>query len=202
MKTMNRRSFLKHSAVAAATVSLPAYSWARVPGANDAIRVGKYGYVEKPVCHEVWEGSQTVKAARAHKRIVQAGTQSRSSFALKEAVDWVRAGNLGKVVLARGLCYKPRTSIGKVDGPQPPPPNVDYDIWCGPAPMEPIRRKQFHYDWHSFWSYGNGDLGNQGIHQMDIARWFLGEAELSPRVWSVGGRLGYEDDGQTPNTQI
>jgi hypothetical protein len=114
----------------------------------------------------------------------------------------VRAGNLGKIVVARGLCYKPRPSIGKVSGPQPPPPNVDYDLWSGPAPVDPIRRRQFHYDWHWFWNYGCGDLGNQGIHQMDICRWFLGENELSPRVWSVGGRLGYDDDGETPNTQI
>ena len=133
---------------------------------------------------------------------MQAGTQSRSSQAIKEAIEWVRAGNLGKIVIARGLCYKPRASIGKVDGPQPPPAGVDYDLWCGPAPKAPIHRQHFHYDWHWFWDYGNGDVGNQGIHQMDIARWFLGEPELSPRVWGIGGRLGYEDDGETPNTLI
>ncbi len=252
MKRINRRSFLKNSAIAAGALALPAYSWGRVPGANDAIRVGIVGfggrgkdhiegmrsleiknvrivalcdvdqkvlaagcesfsmknervasfgdirklleqddidaitiatpnhwhalaalwavqagkdvYVEKPVCHEVWEGNQLVKAARKYKRIVQAGTQSRSSFAIKQAVEWVRAANLGRIVLARGLCYKPRTSIGKVDAPQQPPPDVDYNLWCGPAPMAPIRRKRFHYDWHWFWDYGNGDLGNQGIH--------------------------------------
>jgi predicted dehydrogenase len=167
-----------------------------------AVQAGKDVYVEKPVSHNVWEGRKLVEAARKHNKIVQTGTQSRSSQGIKEAVEWVRAGNLGKILVARGLCYKPRGSIGKVEGPQPPPPGVDYDLWCGPAPMAPIRRKQFHYDWHWIWDYGCGDLGNQGIHQMDISRWFLGVDELSPRVWSVGGRLGYEDDGETPNTQI
>jgi predicted dehydrogenase len=167
-----------------------------------AVQAGKDVYVEKPVSHNVWEGRKLVEAARKYGRIVQTGTQIRSSHAIKSAIEWVRAGNLGKILVARGLCYKSRPSIGRVDGPQPPPPNVDYNLWCGPAPMDPIRRKQFHYDWHWFWNYGNGDLGNQGIHQMDVARWFLGENALSPRVWSVGGRLGYEDDGETANTQI
>jgi predicted dehydrogenase len=167
-----------------------------------SIQAGKDVYLEKPVSHNVWEGRKIVEAARKYGKIVQTGTQSRSSRGIKQAVQWVREGNLGKVLIARGLCYKPRGSIGKVDGPQPVPPGVDYDLWCGPAPMAPIRRKQFHYDWHWFWDYGNGDLGNQGIHQMDIARWFLGVDELAPRVWSVGGRLGYDDDGETANTQI
>jgi predicted dehydrogenase len=171
-------------------------------GAIWAVQAGKDVYVEKPVSHNVWEGRQLVNAARKHQRIVQTGTQSRSSHAIRDAVAWVQAGNLGKIKLARGLCYKSRPSIGKVDAPQPPPANVDYNLWCGPAPMDAIRRKNFHYDWHWIWAYGNGDLGNQGIHQMDIARWFLGVQELSPAVLSVGGRLGYVDDGETANTQI
>jgi predicted dehydrogenase len=171
-------------------------------GAIWAVQAGKDVYVEKPVSHNVFEGRKIVEAARKHQKIVQTGTQSRSSHAIKEAIEWVRAGNLGKITVARGLCYKPRTSIGKVDGPQPVPAGVDYDLWCGPAPMDPIRRKRFHYDWHWIWNYGCGDLGNQGIHQMDIARWFLGVSELSPRVISAGGRLGYDDDGETANTQV
>ncbi len=167
-----------------------------------AVQAGKDVYVEKPVSHNVWEGRKAVEAARKYGRIVQAGTQSRSSPALIESIAWVRAGNLGPIRIARGLCYKRRTSIGKVDGPQPIPPEVNYDLWCGPAPMEPLMRKRLHYDWHWVWSTGNGDIGNQGIHQMDMARWFLGEQSLSPRVIGVGGRLGYVDDGQTPNTQI
>jgi predicted dehydrogenase len=172
-----------------------------------AIQAGKDVYVEKPISHNVWEGRKVVEAARKYHKIVQAGTQSRSSQAIREAVAWIREGNLGKIQVARGLCYKPRASIGKTEGPQPIPPGIDYDLWSGPAPVLPSRRnsKQFgpvHYDWHWIWAYGNGDLGNQGIHQMDIARWFLGVNELSPSVFSVGGRLGYEDDGETPNTQI
>jgi len=167
-----------------------------------AVQAGKDVYVEKPVSHNVWEGRKIVEAARKYKKMVQAGTQSRSSAAINESIRWVNAGNLGNLLVARGLCYKPRPSIGKVDGPQPVPAGLDYDLWSGPAPMSPIRRKRFHYDWHWFWDYGCGDLGNQGIHQMDIARWFLGVDELSPRVLSIGGRLGYDDDGETPNTQI
>ena len=167
-----------------------------------AIQAGKDVYVEKPVSHEVWEGRQLVKAARKYNRIVQAGTQCRSSQGIAEAIDWMREGHLGKIIRARGLCYKRRPSIGKVTGPQPIPPGVDYDLWCGPAPKDPLMRAHLHYDWHWVWPTGNGDLGNQGIHQMDLGRWVLGEKELSPRVWSVGGRLGYVDDGTTPNTLI
>ncbi len=167
-----------------------------------AIQSGKDVYVEKPVSHNVWEGRQIVNAARQHKKIVQTGTQSRSSQGIAEAAKWIQSGGLGKVKYARGLCYKPRGSIGLAQAEQPIPNDIDYDLWCGPAPLDPLRRKNLHYDWHWVWNYGNGDLGNQGIHQMDIARWILGEMELSPRVWSVGGRLGYKDDGQTPNTQI
>jgi len=169
------------------------------------MQAGKDIYVEKPVSHEVWEGRQIIAAARKYKKMVQAGTQSRSSSGIREAVAWVQQGNLGKILVARGLCYKPRVSLGKTVGPQPIPDTIDYNLWSGPAPVLPSRRNTprwgtVHYEWHWFWNYGNGDLGNQGIHQMDIARWFLGEQELSPRVFSVGGRLGYEDDGETPNT--
>ena len=167
-----------------------------------AIQAGKDVYVEKPVSHNVWEGRQLVHAARRHQRIVQTGTQSRSSQDIIAAIAWLREGHLGKIRCAHALCYKPRPSIGKVDGPQPVPPSVDYDLWCGPAPKEPLMRKKLHYDWHWVWPTGNGDLGNQGIHQMDLARWCLGETGLSPRVLSLGGRLGYVDDGTTPNTQI
>jgi predicted dehydrogenase len=168
-----------------------------------AIQAGKDVYVEKPVSHCVWEGRQIVKAARKYGKIVQTGTQSRSSReGIAAAVKYVQEGNLGKILLSRGLCYKRRGSIGKSEGEQPIPESIDYDLWCGPGPKGPLMRQKLKYDWHWTWDYGNGDLGNQGIHQMDIARWFLGEMELSPSVWSVGGRLGYEDDGETANTQI
>jgi predicted dehydrogenase len=167
-----------------------------------AIQAGKDVYVEKPVSHHVWEGRQIVEAARKYGKICQTGTQSRSSIGLHQAVKWTQEGNLGKLLWARGTCYKRRASIGKVEAEQPWPEGVDKDLWFGPAPITPLRRKQLHYDWHWVWDTGNGDLGNQGIHQMDIARWFMGENALSPALFSIGGRLGYIDDGETPNTMF
>ncbi|RPJ86605.1 MAG: gfo/Idh/MocA family oxidoreductase [Acidobacteria bacterium] len=167
-----------------------------------ACQAGKDVYVEKPISHNVWEGRRAVEAARKYGRIVQAGTQSRSDTALQEVAAYLHSGELGKILRARGFCYKRRASIGKVAGPQPIPSGVNYDLWCGPAPLEPLARKGLHYDWHWVWPTGNGDIGNQGIHEMDMCRWMLGEKQLPPRVFSVGGRFGYDDDGQTPNTQI
>jgi predicted dehydrogenase len=194
------RKLLESKEVDAVSVATPNH-WHSL-AAIWAVQAGKDVYVEKPVSHNVSEGRRTIEAARKHERIVQTGTQSRSSPGIREAVEWVRAGNLGKILLARGLCYKRRATIGKVSGPQTPPASVDYDLWCGPAPKGPLMRKKLHYDWHWVWATGCGDLGNQGIHQMDIARWFLGEPALSPRVFSIGGRFGYVDDGETPNTMI
>jgi predicted dehydrogenase len=171
-----------------------------------ACQAGKDVYVEKPACHNIFEGRKMVEAARKYKRIVQCGTQCRSSIGLQEAVEYVRKGKLGKIRVARGFCYKARKSIGLVDGPQPVPDYIDYDIWCGPAANEPPRRNTshgtVHYDWHWFWSYGNGDYGNQGPHQVDIARWFLGEETIAPFSMAVGGRLGYKDSAETPNTLV
>jgi predicted dehydrogenase len=167
-----------------------------------AMQNGKDVYVEKPVSHNVSEGRRLVEAARKYQRICEAGTQSRSSSGMRQAIAFLRSGKLGTVRLARGLCYKLRGPIGKVDGPQPIPATVDYDLWCGPAPKKPLMREHLHYDWHWFWDYGNGDLGNQGVHEMDKARWGLGKEELPRSVQSVGGRFGYIDDGQTPNTQV
>jgi predicted dehydrogenase len=167
-----------------------------------SMQAGKDVYVEKPVSHNVWEGRQAVNWARHLGRICQAGTQSRSSPSLKEAAAWVQAGNLGQIKYAIGTCYKPRQSIGKLDQPLVIPESIDYDLWCGPAAKVDLYRPRLHYDWHWDWNTGNGDMGNQGIHQMDIARWFLGEQELSPRILSIGGRLGYDDAGNTPNTQV
>jgi predicted dehydrogenase len=167
-----------------------------------ALQNGKDVYVEKPVSHNVSEGRRIVETARKYKRVCQTGTQSRSSKGMRDAIAFLHAGKLGKVKLARAFCYKLRPSIRKVKGPQKPPATVNYDLWCGPAPMKPVMRTQFHYDWHWFWDYGNGDLGNQGIHEMDKARWGLNKDKLAKSVISVGGRFGYVDDGQTANTQI
>jgi len=171
-----------------------------------AMQAGKHVYVEKPVSHNVSEGRRMVEAARKYNKICQTGTQSRSMAGMRQAIEYVQSGNLGKVKIARGLCYKDRPSIGKVDGPQEPPKTMDYDLWCGPAPnRKPQRNTKYgtvHYDWHWIWDYGNGDLGNQGIHEMDKARWGLGKNELPKSVISVGGRFGYVDDGETANTQL
>ena len=167
-----------------------------------ACQAGKDVYVEKPVSHNIWEGRKAVEAARKYNRIVQAGTQSRSDPGPREAFEYIQEGNLGKILVARGFCYKRRASIGKVDGPQPIPASVDYNLWTGPAPLEPLMRKHLHYDWHWVWPTGNGDLGNQGIHEMDMCRWAIGQTGLPPQVMSIGGRFGYVDDGETANTQI
>jgi len=167
-----------------------------------AAQAGKHVYCEKPVSQNVWEGRQLVNAAKRYDRIIQTGTQSRSNTQIAEAVDWVKAGSLGKIRHVTGLCYKPRPSIGLLEKPLVIPASVDYDLWCGPVTKEKLYRPQFHYDWHWDFHTGSGDMGNQGIHQMDVARWFLGYDTLSPRVLSIGGRLGYEDAGNTPNTIV
>ncbi len=167
-----------------------------------ACQAGKDVYIEKPVSHEIWEGRQLIKAARKYKRIMQAGTQARSDEALPQVFEYIHKGNLGKIKVVRGLCYKRRPSIGKVAGPQPIPKTVDYDLFTGPAPMDPLMRHQLHYDWHWQWVTGNGDIGNQGIHEIDMCRWALGQDQLPKSVISIGGRFGYDDDGETANTQI
>jgi predicted dehydrogenase len=193
------RKLLDRKDVDAITIATPNH-WHSLMGIW-ACQAGKDVYVEKPVSHYLWEGRMLVKAARKHRRIVQTGTQARANPDLLEALAWLRAGHLGKIRYAHGMCYKPRLSIGKV-GHGELPPGLDYDLWTGPAPLKPLARKNLHYDWHWVHDTGNGDLGNQGIHEMDQARWFLGYQTLSRRVMSVGARLGYDDDGETPNTQL
>jgi predicted dehydrogenase len=167
-----------------------------------AMRAGKNVYVEKPVSHNVHEGRVMIDTARKHKRICQTGTQSRSMQGMRDAMEYIHSGKIGKVNLSYATCYKRRNSIGKVNGEQPIPRTINYDLWCGPAPKAPLMRTKLHYDWHWVWAYGNGDLGNQGIHEMDKARWGLGKSEMPKSVMSVGGRFGYVDDGQTANTQL
>jgi predicted dehydrogenase len=166
-----------------------------------ALQAGKDVYVEKPVSHNVHEGRVMVDTARKYNRICQAGTQCRSQQGSIDAIEYIRSGKIGTVKVARGLCYKPRPSIGKLD-PGTCPSTVDFNLWLGPAPTRPFHQNKFHYNWHWQWDTGNGDLGNQGIHQMDVARWGLGKAGLPNSVIGYGGRLGYEDDGVTPNTHV
>jgi len=165
-----------------------------------AMQAGKDVYVEKPVSHNVSEGRRMVETARKYKRICQTGTQCRSMEGTIQAIRHVQSGKIGTVKLARGLCYKRRKSIGP-KGKYEVPPEVNYNLWSGPAPLAPLTRPRFHYDWHWQRLYGNGDLGNQGPHQMDIARWGLGLNTLCDSVVAYGGRLGYEDAGDTANTE-
>lgn len=169
-------------------------------GAIWAIQAGKDVYVEKPCSHNVWEGRQLVKAARKYKRMVQHGTQGRTSVAIREAIAKLREGIIGEVYMAKGMCYKLRTSIGKTPD-EPVPAGVDYDAWLGPAPERAFSRNRFHYNWHWHWDYGNGDLGNQGVHEMDIARWGLGVG-MPSKIQSMGGQFLMDDDKEVPNTQI
>ncbi len=195
------RQALEDKSIDAVSVATPNH-WHSL-AAIWSMQAGKDVYVEKPVSHNVSEGRRCVQVARKHKKICQTGTQSRSNSGMREAIEFIHSGGIGEVKLARGLCYKRRKSIGP-RGVYEPPKTVDYDLWSGPAPLVPITRPKFHYDWHNQWNYGNGDLGNQGIHQMDIARWGLGVSDLGDSVLSYGGRLGYEPDeaGETANTQV
>ncbi len=172
-------------------------------GAIWAIQAGKDVYLEKPVSHNVREGRVVVEFARKHGKICQAGTQSRSNTGMRDLMAFVHSGRIGPVKLARGLCYKDRLSIGQVGTPTAPPASVDYDLWLGPAPSRiDVPRKKFHYNWHWQFAYGNGDVGNHGIHEMDKARWGLGKTGLPKSVVRFGGRFGYEDDGNSANTQV
>jgi predicted dehydrogenase len=207
-KYTDYRKLLDDKQIDAVSIATPNHTHSLI--AIAALEAGKHVYVEKPISHNVWEGRQLVAAARRYDKMVQCGTQSRSSPSLKDAVAFVQGGALGKVRYAVGTCYKPRHDIGKSSTPFEFPDFIDRDLWLGPAADEPMYRPEKnskgqpnpHYDWHWDFNTGGGDLGNQGIHQMDIARWFLGESALAPRVVSLGGRLGYDDAGNTPNTQI
>src|SRR5499427_3993212 len=188
-----------------------------------ALQAGKHVYVEKPASHTVWEGRRMIEASLHYDRLVQTGTMNRSRPAVIEAIKFIHEGGLGKVYMARGLCFKSRPAIGKYpDGPMAPgekyaltvtsttyePPydeaylsKVDYDLWLGPAPKRPFNRNRFHYNWHWHWDYGNGDSGNQGPHQFDIARWGLKKQEHPVKIRSVGGYFGAESSQETPDTQ-
>jgi predicted dehydrogenase len=202
------RKLLERKDIDAVSIATPNHTHALITVL--AAQAGKDVYVEKPTSHNTWESRQMVAAAKKYDKIIQCGTQCRSSSGLKEAAEWLHAGNLGAIKYAVGTCYKRRPSIGKSDKPLQFPSDINRDLWVAGAKDEPIYRPEKnsngkrapHYDWHWDFNTGGGDLGNQGIHQMDIARWFLGERALAPRVISIGGRLGYEDAGNTANTQV
>jgi predicted dehydrogenase len=163
-----------------------------------AIQAGKHVSVEKPCCHNIYEGKKLLEAAKKYGMIVQDGAEQRSNPGAQTAAEFLHSGKLGEVYLAKGVCYKWRDTIGKeADGPVPA--GVDYDLWLGPAPERPFNPNRFHYNWHWHCDYGNGDMGNQGVHEMDIARWGLG-VKLPTKITAMGGHFLFDDDQQTPNT--
>jgi predicted dehydrogenase len=166
-----------------------------------ACQAGKDVYVEKPACHNPYEGAKMVEAARKYNRIVQVGSQSRSMPHKRKAMELLHSGVIGKVYLAKGLCFKWRPSIGH-QADAPTPAWLDWDKFLGPAPMRTYNELRYRYNWNWFWDTGNGDIGNQGPHEMDIARWGLGKTGLPKSVVSTGGKYGVDDDQETPNTQI
>ena len=167
-----------------------------------ACQAGKDVYVEKPACHSIWEGRKMIEAARKYKRIVGVGSQERSDVGLLAVADYLKEGDLGKVQYARAISYNIRESIGKVNGPQPIPKTCDYDLFQGPASMTPLMREKLHYDWHWMWSTGTGEMGNLGGHVLDDCRWMNAITTTARGAISIGGRFGYDDDGETPNTQM
>jgi predicted dehydrogenase len=188
-----------------------------------ALQAGKHVYVEKPSSHTVWEGRQMIAAQKRAGKVVQVGTMNRSRPPVQQAIKFLHDGGIGEVYMARGLCFKPRPSIGRYpDGPMQPGEKyklhvetndweptydsaylskVNYDLWLGPAPQRPFNRNRFHYNWHWHWDYGNGDTGNQGPHQFDIARWGLREGDHPVKIRSVGGYYGEPSSQETPNLQ-
>ena len=152
--------------------------------------------------HTVFEGRKCVEAAEKYGVVVQHGTQQRSEGSRPREIAALQAGKWGKLLVSKAYVCKQRPSIGfKPD--EAAPAGLDFDHWVGPAEMRPFNRNLVHYNWHWFWDFGNGEIGNQGVHQTDVAHWSLDPAATLPtRVWSLGGRLGYKDQGQTPNMQL
>jgi predicted dehydrogenase len=165
-----------------------------------ACQAGKDVYVEKPATHNVAEGRKLIEAAYKYKRIVQHGVQLRSNEAVREAVQHLRDGLIGRVYMSRGLVFRQRADIGD-KGISNTPAELDYDLWCGPAPMVPFTENLVHYNWHWHWNYGNGDVGNQGIHETDLCMWGLGVTSLPERITSMGGKFLWNDCKEVPEIQ-
>ncbi len=167
-----------------------------------ACQTGRHVYVEKPLAHYIWEGRQMVNAARKYDRLAQVGTQGRSRETDRQVIPYIRSGQLGKIQYIVCFANKARTPIGKRTEPLPIPDTLDYDLWCGPARKEPVYRDRIQYDCSFTWNMGDGESCNQGVHEVDVARWLLGETQLPRRVMSLGGRFVFNDAGNVPNTQL
>jgi predicted dehydrogenase len=191
------RKLLENKNVDAVTTATPDHWHALVT--IWACQAGKDVYCEKPLGHNLWEGRKVIEAVKKYQRIVQWGNQEHGHHT--GAMQLEKEG-LGKILTAYTALNRGRQSIGKVDGPQPVPESIDYNLWCGPAPMEPLMRRRLHYDWHWVWPTGTGEIGNNGIYELDALRLRLGQSTLPKRVMSLGGRFLFNDDGTTPNAQM
>jgi len=192
------RKLYEDKEVDAISAALPIH-WHSLAGIW-AMQAGKDAYIEKPVSHNVSEGRRLSEAMTRYNKICQTGTQSRSHKAIKDAIAYIHSGKIGKVEVSRGLCYKPRKSIGMM-ADSVAPAEVDYDIWLGPAPKRAFNTNRYLYNWHWHWEWGNGDVGNQGIHETDMCMWGLGVDTLPSRVTSMGGKFLWDDDKETPEVQ-
>ncbi len=164
-----------------------------------AMKAGKDVYGEKPASHNIHEGQVMIQTARDTGRMLQIGSQHRSTPFKMRAMEAIQGGLIGKIYQAKGLCYKRRKSIGKKPD-TPTPPGLNWDLFLGPAPMRPFNELRFAYNWHWFWDTGNGDIGNQGVHEMGIARWGMGDPAWPLTAYAHGGKFAYDDDQETPNT--
>ncbi len=164
-----------------------------------AMKAGKDVYCEKPACYNIHEGQMMMKVRQETNKMLQIGSQHRSTPFKIKGMAALQGGIIGKVYEAKGLCYKRRVSIGHKEN-EPTPPGVDWDLFLGPAPLRPFNALRFKYNWHWFWDTGNGDIGNQGVHEMGIARWGMGDPEFPKTAVAFGGKFGVEDDQETPNT--
>jgi predicted dehydrogenase len=193
------RRVLDDSSVDAITVATPDH-W-HAPATVLACQAGKHVYVEKPCSHNVREGRLMIEAARKHDRVVQVGTQSRNSGHVRRAVELMRDGAIGDVLVGKAWNSQRRRDIGH-GKPSPPPAHLDYDLWLGPAPYEPYHANRLHYNWHWRYAYGTGDIGNDGVHELDLALWGLGvDAQHPESVAAIGNKLFFDDDQQFPDTQ-
>jgi len=192
---IDARKLMEDSSIHAVSIATPNHWHSLI--AIWACQAGKDAYVEKPCSHNWWDSRQLARAAAKYNRLVQHGTNMRSSVAIREGIQKIHEGLLGEVYLARGLCFNWRPSIGRTPV-EPVPSGVHYDLWTGPAPLKPFTRNRFHYNWHWIWDTGDGDLGNQGIHQVDVARWGLG-VSFPNKVTAIGGHFMFDDDQETPN---
>jgi len=190
------RKLLEDKSIDAISVVTPNH-WHALAGIW-AMQAGKHVTIEKPCCHNFYEGKKLIEASKKYDVIVQDGAEQRSNPASQSAVKFMREGGLGEVYLAKGLCYKWRDTIGKTPN-EPVPKGVHYGLWLGPAPIRPFSKNRFHYNWHWNWDYGNGDIGNQGVHEVDVARWGLG-VKYPTKITAMGGHFMFDDDQTTPNT--